>query len=327
MNLKKIQQAISLTLFINTLALPTFANADDNTSTSTPLINQIINQIANEKPQNKTTIISHTTSTPTKEVSQSINQTTPPNQPKTVWVSAPLTINLYKPNYILPFYYTFSPDQAVYQGNTPDNQELKSEEWKFQFSLNIPIVYIYNDQYRLNFAYTQLSYWQFYATESQYFRETDYEPALYLETDLMKNLTGSVGFVHQSNGKGGSLERSWNRAYLQTTYQNNDFLAGIKVWDIIFRAESSDLHNPDIGDYMGYGELYGAYNFFKDYQISMMLRSIKYPTTEINFSFPIYGVLKGYLQFFSGYGQSLIEYNHHTNAIGIGVTINSWPSS
>ncbi|MCF6776251.1 phospholipase A [Thiotrichales bacterium 19X7-9] len=290
----------------------------------TPLIYQIVNSIADESKTPKQPEIRKTPQQQTKSVTQAINKVTPPEKPKTKWFIAPLTINLYKPNYILPYYYTFSPYQSVYQGQTPDDQELKSAEWKFQFSLNVPLVYIYNDHFRFNFAYSQLSYWQFYAPQSQYFRETDYEPELYMSTDLMNHVTGSIGIEHQSNGKGGDLERSWNRAYIQSTYNNDQYMLRLKLWDIIFRSESSDLHNPDIGNFMGYGEIIGAWKFYSNFELSVMLRSIKYPTTEIGFSFPVYGVIKGYLQFFSGYGQSLIEYNHHTNAIGIGITINNW---
>jgi phospholipase A1 len=34
--------------------------------------------------------------------------------------------------------------------------------------------------------------------------------------------------------------------------------------------------------------------------------------------------MKGYVQFFNGYGQNLIEYNHRTAAIGIGFAFSDW---
>ena len=38
-----------------------------------------------------------------------------------------ITLHSLKPSYILPFYYTKSPDYAVYKGNIPNNQTLNTE--------------------------------------------------------------------------------------------------------------------------------------------------------------------------------------------------------
>ena len=69
----------------------------------------------------------------------------------------------------------------------------------------------------LDVAYTQLMYWQFYA-KSQYFRETDYEPEVFISDNFLKNWLLNAGAVHESNGRGGELERSWNRAYLELNF-------------------------------------------------------------------------------------------------------------
>lgn len=50
----------------------------------------------------------------------------------------------------------------------------------------------------------------------------------------------------------------------------------------------------------------------------------KHGAIELSYSFPIHGLLDGYIQFFSEYEQSLIEYNHYTNSIGVGLIINNW---
>jgi len=45
---------------------------------------------------------------------------------------------------------------------------------------------------------------------------------------------------------------------------------------------------------------------------------------ELNYVFPIHQRVRGMLHLFSGYGQSLIEYNHYTNAIGLGIALSDW---
>ena len=47
---------------------------------------------------------------------------------------------------------------------------------------------------------------------------------------------------------------------------------------------------------------------------------------EAGWSFPLgnYPYLKGYIQYFYGYGESLIDYDRRVNRIGIGISLNDW---
>lgn len=239
----------------------------------------------------------------------------------------PFSVGLFKPTYVLPYYYTASPDYAVYANNTPDDQRPMNAEFKAQFSLLMPIVY---DLFgwkgsAFQIAYTQLNYWQVYAS-SQYFRETDYEPEAFVQKSYL-NWLFRVGAEHQSNGRGGMYERSWNRAYVTTQYSGADWLVSLKLWTLIFASQSSDLHNPDILHYLGRDELVmskklGNFTLSVEAQNleSGLTRGYVEPTVSYQLTkhFALYG------QFFSGYGQSLIEYNHRTQAAGIGIAFNNW---
>ena len=239
----------------------------------------------------------------------------------------PYSLILYKPTYFLPFSYTQSPDQAVYDHDTPLGQKVLSEEFKGQLSFQAPLVYqAVRPNNILSLAYTQLSYWQVYA-DSQYFRETDYEPEIFFSHIQTNYLSWKVGAEHQSNGRGGTQERSWNRLYGAVNISGSNWLLTFEPWMVIFKKSTSDLHNPDITRFMGNGEESFAYKI-NELTISVMVRNnleshFARGAEEVDFTFPLTTHFHGFVQFFSGYGQSLIEYNHYTNALGIGFALNT----
>lgn len=239
-------------------------------------------------------------------------------------------ITLYKPTYILPFYYTGSPANAIYQNNAPANQRIKNAEFKYQFSLKVPLWKNINSSISsLFFSYTQRSYWQLY-NHSPFFRESNYEPEIFLANEVnwvlhqnWKMNFLNAGVSHQSNGYGNSLQRGWNRFYLDAVNSVGDWMVGLRPWYII----SSNDNNRDIGNYLGHGSITVAYQYKKNVfsiQAHNLVENINRATAEVTWSFPITPYIKGYVQLFSGYGQSLIEYNHRTNSAGIGIAFNDW---
>ena len=239
----------------------------------------------------------------------------------------PISISLFEPTYILPYYYTASPYYQVYANNTPDNQRVMNNEFKAQFSLLVPIAYnLFGwKNTALEMAYTQLNFWQVYAS-SQYFRATNYEPEVFIQK-FYKNWLFRTGVEHQSNGRGGMDERSWNRAYFTTQYSGVDWLVSVKVWTLIFPGESADLHNPDILHYLGREQIVASKKWGKA-TFSIEAQNIESGFTrgfvEPSVSYQLTKHMAAYVQFFSGYGQSLIEYNHRTQAAGVGIAFNNW---
>jgi phospholipase A1 len=239
-------------------------------------------------------------------------------------------IAFYKPTYAIPYYYTGSPYNSVYQGNTPNNEKLNRGEVKYQLSLKVPVWQkMFGSCSSLYFAYTQLSYWQAYNNRA-FFRENDYEPEFFVASQINYPLSTAwkvnflnVGATHQSNGYGNSLQRGWNRLYLEAILSNDNWMISIKPWYII----SYNSKNEDIGSYLGNGRVLVAYKYYRQtfaLQASNFIENSKRTSAELTWSFPLIPYVKGYVQVFSGYGQSLIEYNHRTNSGGIGVAFSDW---
>ena len=251
----------------------------------------------------------------------------------------PFVITPHRPNYILPFSYNDKPNTAPYQAGTED---IDHTEIKFQFSFKLPIARdIFHNNGKLYFAYTNQSYWQAYNKDiSSPFRETNHEPELFLtvENDWnifgMTNRANGFGISHQSNGRSGSLSRSWNRIYGLFLFDRGNFLFALKPWYRIPESDKSSPtdpdgdDNPDIHKYLGYGEFYAFYKW-EQQTVGLMLRNNfrsdhNRGAIQVDWTFPLSSRVKGYVQYFNGYGESLIDYNASVNRIGVGVLLTDW---
>lgn len=237
----------------------------------------------------------------------------------------------HKPNYVLPITYNDNPNNAPV--DVASDGELDQHEIKFQLSVKFPIVDgLFDEQGSVQFAYTNLSFWQAYNSQSSRpFRETVHEPELFLIFENDWKLFGftnrliQLGVVHQSNGQSGDNSRSWNRVYADFIFQQDNFYLSFRPW-IRFGDETED-DNPDIEKFMGHGEFRAAYAGEKQI-LSVMLRnnfhSPNYGALEVNWSFPMNRRAKWFIQYFNGYGESLIDYNARVNRLGIGIALTDW---
>ncbi|MDD2388111.1 MAG: phospholipase A [Desulfobacterales bacterium] len=249
---------------------------------------------------------------------------------------SPFVITPHRPNYLLPFTYNAAPNSVPF---SIGEDEFDNVEVKFQISLKYQLIEnIFEKNIDLYFAYTNQSYWQAYNKDaSSPFRETTHEPEIWMNFHTDVTLFGitvnqiSVGGVHQSNGRSGTLSRSWNRIYADIVFHAGNFYFNLKPWyripeeDKQSPEDTSGDDNPDIEKYLGYGELRALYNW-KSHNFSMMLRnnlrgSENKGAISLEWSFPLFKRLKGFVQYFNGYGESLIDYNASTNRIGAGLLL------
>lgn len=236
-------------------------------------------------------------------------------------------------NYIVATYNP-SPNQAPYRpfrALTPESDGLSHSELAFQLGFKLKLLENVADQpLDLWFGYTQRSFWQAgNQAASSPFRETDYQPEVMAVLPFNLNVLGlklrmlNVGVAHQSNGQASSLSRSWNRAYLQAGFERGNFNLLARIWKRFNEAESDD-NNPNIIDYMGRGDLVGTYRW-NGHEFSMLTRYNFHTdkgAAQLSWAFPLVSNLKGYVQFFSGYGYTLIDYDASQRVLSVGVQVN-----
>ena len=250
----------------------------------------------------------------------------------------PFLLLPHRPNYILPLSYVVDPNEEPF-GLTPG--AFDKMEMKFQVSLKLLI----SDDFLggagdLYAAYTNRSWWQTYNAErSRPFRETNHEPELFLLYDIGFDVFGFtatnvvVGASHQSNGQGGTLSRSWNRVYGVMIFEKDNLVLSVKPWYRIPEDKKqtpddpSGDDNPDISDFMGSGEV-GLFYKKERHSFSMMVRNNLQTDNKgavaLGWTYPMSSKLKGYLQIFDGYGESLIDYDHRSTRIGVGILLGDW---
>ena len=249
-------------------------------------------------------------------------------------------LRAYKPVYLLPAFWSSDPNQLPSSPN-PNNttttaQAIDNTELKFQLSFKTKVaenVFGYNGDIWM--GYTQSSRWQAYNSEvSRPFRETNYEPEVMLAFRNGYSLLGWNGRMtalhlnHQSNGRSDPLSRSWNRVILNVGLDRDNWAVMLRPWYRVPESNSED-NNPDIDDYIGRGDATVVWT--RDgHTLSLTGRhSLRggersHGSLQVDYGFPLTNLLRGHLQVFSGYGESMIDYNHKSTHVGLGVSLLDW---
>lgn len=193
------------------------------------------------------------------------------------------------------------------------------------------------------FGYTQQSYWQvFNGAISRPFRTTDHEPEVIYVYPSTADLPGGwrlrysgAGIVHQSNGQSLPLSRSWNRVYVMAGMEKGgEGNGGTGSWRVTGRAwqrlpEKYNDDNPDITAHIGRGELQAFWDMNPRNTLGATLRTslqtnangsvrVEWLRTLGN---PQTSGLRLHTQLFSGYGDSLADYNRRRVVLSVGLSL------
>ncbi len=247
----------------------------------------------------------------------------------------------YRPTYVLPVHWTdnvnLQPSSEGTNNSVPVEIPNKALSATFQFSLKSKIWETIGDSnVDLWVAYTQVSHWQVYnAAISRPFRETNYEPEVFAIWGFDRPLFGGwraryagLGLNHQSNGRSEPLSRSWNRVIAQFGFENGDWALMLRPWWRLSEDPLTD-DNPGIENWIGRGEAtlvrkLGAHQLALRVRHSLRGGDQSRGSAQLDWAFPVSSYLKAHLQLFSGYGETLIDFNHRQTTIGLGVSLVEW---
>lgn len=177
---------------------------------------------------------------------------------------------------------------------------------------------------QLYFGYTQTAAWDLNAI-SKPFHDTSYRPSLFWQKRLDDSESMPrylrAGYEHESNGKEGINSRSIDLAYVQPAWRA-DFANGKSlIFAPRFYEYLDKTDNPDIARYRGYADWLLRYGDESEWVLSSRVRiSTAGHSTQLDLSVPFRKPLFArtggfvYLQLFSGYGETLLDYNQRLPA-------------
>jgi outer membrane phospholipase A len=216
---------------------------------------------------------------------------------------------------------------------------------EFQLSLKFQLFDLTNSYAvvtNLYFAYTQTSYWDLISSDPSFF-DTSYKPSMFAyfprlltrkDSAIQFDLQGGV--EHESNGRGGTEERSIYTAYLQPRITfgkpgHLQFALQPRAWTYFWVGHN----NPDIAAYRGYADLHAFLalkpepNSWANFQIETRFRigdGGSHPGIQIDgrYKFPHFNPTID-VQYFEGYGQTLRQYNKEAHGLRVGLCLWYWP--
>jgi len=186
-------------------------------------------------------------------------------------------------------------------------------------------------------AYTQVSLWDWNGP-SEPFYDTSYKPEFFYAWEnvtraqptnwIQLDLQG--GLKHESNGKNDADSRSLNIAYFQPTLtigRDEGLQLALQPDAWIYLGDLSD--NPDIADYRGYWDLRTIAGWKRGLQLAalgQMGKEGNHRSVQLDLTYPtmrFFGSFSLYLdvQYFAGYGESLLGYNKKSEEFRVGFAL------
>jgi outer membrane phospholipase A len=182
-------------------------------------------------------------------------------------------------------------------------------------------------------AFTSVIKWDIFEDSSPY-QDINFKPEFFYRfTPEWENLVSlDVGYWHESNGKGGDESRSWDQLF--TRFNTLFDIKSIALaWETHLYLELDAGGNEDIGDYLGWWDTaFYALNILPTERFNLDLEFFIWsgkdgnPFNRGQFRTGVIYKMENavfqpslYLQYFSGYGEVMADYDKYSVAWRIGL--------
>ena len=203
---------------------------------------------------------------------------------------------------------------------------------KVQLSFRAPL----SDEIPLNFAYSQIIFWELTA-DSKPFLDATYNPEFFYRVKIKKSAIQSVDlgiWEHNSNGKGGGTSRSYDQSFVRfnCAFEGARWITKLNVK---FRyVYDPDVTTVDINRYVspldvGVRFLQLFDSWFDESELSLAIKPggafVNHWETggyEVGANFRFGGlhiIPAFYLQYYHGYAETLLNYNQLVDVFRAGV--------
>jgi outer membrane phospholipase A len=198
-----------------------------------------------------------------------------------------------------------------------------------------------------NVAYSQTSLWDVSNSSEPFFYDSSYRPELFYELDRFPkgwfsdncDFNIQVGLGHESNGLLPPDHRSMNIAFIHPTLRIGQLLHSaseeyfLTISPKIYGYIDDISQNPDIAKYRGYCDLRLVFGQEGGWQLATIARvgnEFDRGSAQIDFTYPLGRIFHDNdkktdlcidLQYFIGYGDTLLTYNQRSSVFRLGLSL------
>jgi len=234
----------------------------------------------------------------------------------------------------------FSPHEPIYFVAGPDEPNAKFQV-SFKYQIFNPAgswSQAFGPLSGVHLAYSQTSFWDL-EDDSAPFLDSSYRPELLwsakdwrIEDSIVSRLGLQIGLMHESNGRDGGDSRSLNIAYIRPNVTLGDPDGFFLTFSPRFQTYvfGMDATNDDIADYRGHFDLKLVAGERDGLQLAVVGRvgdDWEQGALQFDLSYPMRRFFNNnvdlylHAQYFTGFGESLLEYDRQTNRFRVGVSI------